>query len=121
VIVHDLDILSVALGPSEADTPLIVDSNAHLSCPVSFEGFEPIAGWIAQVLNRRRGIELTELAKRPLLDVAWKLTAGLPLPDSFGLLALERSDHRQAPKRDTRYVSSLTLSGKFAGELAHRT
>jgi hypothetical protein len=121
VIVHDLDILSVALGPSEADTPLIVDSNAHLSCPVSFEGFEPIAGWIAQVLNRRRGIELTELAKRPLLDVAWKLTAGLPLPDSFGLLALERSDHRQAPKRDTRYVSGLTLSGKFAGELAHRT
>jgi hypothetical protein len=43
VIVRDLDIFSVALGPSEADAPLIVDPNAHLSCPVIFQSFEPIA------------------------------------------------------------------------------
>jgi len=31
VVVHYLDIFSVALGPAEADTPLIVNPNAHLS------------------------------------------------------------------------------------------
>jgi hypothetical protein len=75
VIVYDLDIVSIALGPSEADTPLIINPNAHLSCPVSFQSFEPITGWIAQVLNRGRGIELTEFAKRPILNVARELAA----------------------------------------------
>jgi hypothetical protein len=62
VIVHDLDIVSVALKPLEADTPPIVDSNARLSCPVSLQGFEPITGWIAQVPDRCRRIELAEFA-----------------------------------------------------------
>jgi hypothetical protein len=43
-VVHDLDIRSVPIEPSKADTPLIVDPNAHLSCPVPLEDFEPIAG-----------------------------------------------------------------------------
>jgi hypothetical protein len=34
VIIDDFDIISVALGPSEADTPLIINSNAHLPCPI---------------------------------------------------------------------------------------
>jgi hypothetical protein len=75
VIVHDLDIVRVALGPSEADAPLIINPNAHLSCPVSFQSFETITGWIAQVLNRGRGIELAEFAKRPILNVARELAA----------------------------------------------
>jgi hypothetical protein len=37
VIIDDFDIISVALGPSEeADTPLIINSNAHLACPIAY-------------------------------------------------------------------------------------
>jgi hypothetical protein len=63
MIVRDLDIVGVALGPSEADTPLIVDSNAHLPCAVSFQSLEPITGRVAQILNRGCGIKLPEFAK----------------------------------------------------------
>src|SRR3974377_1136776 len=37
VVVHDLDIRSVPIEPSKADTPLIVDPNAHLSCPIPLQ------------------------------------------------------------------------------------
>jgi hypothetical protein len=75
MIVRDLDIVGVALGPSEADTPLVVDPNAHLPCTISFQSFESITGWVAQVLNRGCGIELAEFAKRPILNPAGKPAA----------------------------------------------
>jgi hypothetical protein len=75
VIVRDLDIVGVAFGPSEADTPLIVDPNAHLACAVSFQSFESVTGWVAQVLNRGCGIELAEFTKRPILNAAGKPAA----------------------------------------------
>jgi hypothetical protein len=40
VIIDDFDIISVALGPSEADTPLIINSNAHLPCPIPFRSLK---------------------------------------------------------------------------------
>jgi hypothetical protein len=75
MIVRDLDIVGVALGPSEANTPLIVDPNAHLPCAVSFRSFESITRRVAQVLNRGCGIELPEFAKRPILNAAGKPAA----------------------------------------------
>jgi hypothetical protein len=69
-LLRDLDIVGVALGPSEADTPLIVDLNDHLPCAVPFQSFEAITGWVAQVLDRGCGIELAEFAKRPILNPA---------------------------------------------------
>jgi len=68
VIIDDFDIISVALGPSEADTPLIINSNAHLPCPISFQSLKPITGWIAKVFNRGRGIQLTGFAQGPILN-----------------------------------------------------
>ena len=69
MVVRDLDVHSVPVQPSEADTPLIVDPNAHLACPIPFQGFEPIAGRIAQVVNRPRSIQLAQFAKRSFLNV----------------------------------------------------
>jgi len=89
VIVHDLNIFSIAFGPSEADAPLIIDPNAHLPCPISLQSFEPISWWITDIFHGRCGIELTEFAKGPILNVTGKFTTGLPLPDLFGLFAFE--------------------------------
>jgi hypothetical protein len=75
VIVRNLNIIGVALSPSEADTPLIIDPNAHLPCAVSFKSFESVAGWVAQVLNRSSSIKLAQLAKRPILRPAGKPAA----------------------------------------------
>jgi hypothetical protein len=89
VVVHDLDILNVTLGPSETDAPLIVDPNAHLSCPVPFQGFQSIAGRIAQVLDNCCSVKLAEFSKSPILNVSGKLAADPALPDSLGFLAFE--------------------------------
>jgi hypothetical protein len=92
VVVRDLDVRSVPIYPSKADTPLIVDPNAHLPRPIPFQGFEPIAGRITQVVNGHRGIKLAQLPKRSILNVPRKLAAPLTFPDSLGLLASERPD-----------------------------
>jgi hypothetical protein len=93
VVIRDLDVRSVPVFPSKADTPLIVDPNAHLSCSIAFQGFEPIAGRITQVIDRRRGIKLAQFTKGSILDVPRKLAASLALPNSLGLLRFERPDH----------------------------
>jgi hypothetical protein len=94
VVIRDLDLRGVSVCPSKADSPLIVDPDAHLSCPSPLQGCEPIARWITQVVDGGRGIELTQLAKRSLLNVAWELAAPLTLPDLLSFLASERSNHR---------------------------
>jgi hypothetical protein len=79
--------------PAKADAPLVVDSYTHLACSLSFQQFEAISRRITQVLDRRSGIQLAQLAERPHLHFARELAARLALPDTFGFLAVERSDH----------------------------
>jgi len=43
-IVHNFNFMSIAFMPSEADAPLIVDTNTVLSLPVALQCFKPIAG-----------------------------------------------------------------------------
>jgi len=93
VVVHDLDIRSIPIEPSKADTPLIVDPNTHLSSPIPLQDFEPIAGRIAKIFNRHRGIDLAQFSKRSILNVSGKPAAPLTLPNTLGLLAPERSKH----------------------------
>src|SRR5579883_2350374 len=49
MVVDDLDIESVTSDPTEANAPLIVDADTHLTGAVALEHFEPISGWVAQV------------------------------------------------------------------------
>ena len=93
VVIHNLDVRGVSLDPSEADTPLIVDPNAHLPFPISLQRFEPVSRRITQVLDLRCRIKLAQLSKRPILNVARKFASSLTLPNSLRLLASERSDH----------------------------
>jgi hypothetical protein len=69
MIVRDLNVPIVPVYPSKADTPLSVDANAHLPCPIAFQRFELIARRITQVVNGHRGIKLAQLPKRSILNV----------------------------------------------------
>jgi hypothetical protein len=50
VIVHDLHVKRVAVLPTEADAPLVVDADAPLALAVALEGLEPIA-WGARRID----------------------------------------------------------------------
>src|ERR1700693_6511149 len=92
VIVDDLDVFGFAFDPAEANSPLVVDPDAHLAGAAALQGFEPVARRIAQVIDRERRLHLAELAQRAILNLARKRAARLALRDALGLLALERAD-----------------------------
>jgi hypothetical protein len=50
------------IGPPKANSPLVVDPNAHLARTITLEELQSIAGRISQVLQRFRRIQLAQLA-----------------------------------------------------------
>jgi hypothetical protein len=62
MIVHDFDVLSTGIGPSETHSELIVDPDAVLSFPVAYKGFQTIPGWNAKVSQPTGNLKLTQLA-----------------------------------------------------------
>jgi hypothetical protein len=89
VIVYNLNVPRVVIDPTEADAPLVIYSDAHLADTVTLEDFQSISGWISQVLQGRRGIQLAQLAQSAILNIAWKLPARLPLPNTLRMPAPE--------------------------------
>jgi hypothetical protein len=91
VIVHDLDFVSIALAPNEAQTPLAVNANAVLSLSAAMQSFQAISGGRCPIAQFRGAVQLPELAPRDVLD-RLKAAARLPAVKSLGFRAAERLD-----------------------------
>jgi hypothetical protein len=94
MVVDNLDIMRVMPDPPEADAPLVIDPDAHLSGALAFQRFEPVSRRVPQVLDRPRRIQLAQLLQCPILNVARKFPARLAPPYAHRLFALERLDHQ---------------------------
>jgi hypothetical protein len=79
VIIGDFNFAWPELGPSEADSVLIVDADAVLSLAVSGKGFEAIAWGDTEVLERLGLVELFQLSQRDTFDCL-KLTNSPSVP-----------------------------------------
>jgi hypothetical protein len=66
VIIDNPDIMSVAVAPLEADTPLIVDADTPLSFTVAMQFFEAVGRRHPQIRERHRTVQHPELAERDL-------------------------------------------------------
>jgi hypothetical protein len=75
MIIYDFDILGVPYHPPKTDAPLVVDSHTHLARSLSFQQFRTISRRVTEVLDRRSGIQLAQLAERPNLYFARELAA----------------------------------------------
>ena len=64
VVICNLNVHGILIGPSETDTPLIVDPIPIRPSRSPFQRFEPIAGRMTQVFKVRLHIELAQLSKR---------------------------------------------------------
>lgn len=69
MVVHDLDGPSLAISPGEADTPLIIDANAHLTGAIALQLFKTVAGRRPQIIEGLRGVKHLQLSARPPLDL----------------------------------------------------
>jgi hypothetical protein len=65
MIIHDLDVIGVIVLPDEAHAPLVVDAHAVLSSPLTCKGFEAIAGWSPEIIERPC---VVQLQKVPMAD-----------------------------------------------------
>jgi hypothetical protein len=45
VIVNNLHVSGFVFNPNKANSPLFIDADAILPCPIALEFFEPVAGW----------------------------------------------------------------------------
>lgn len=109
VVVDDLDGISGAITPDEAEAVLIIDPDAVLTAAISEEGFEAVPGRDSQIIEAGSHLKLEELA------------AGYPLegdepPDAdtvgqgLGVRTAERSDHAAMV---TRNVSISAIAARF--------
>jgi len=99
VVVDDLDSISAAITPDEADAVLIIDPDAVLTAAISVEGFEAVPGWDAQIVESCGHLKLKELASgHPLKgdEPPNTDTAG----QGLGVRAAERSDREPMITRD---------------------
>jgi len=108
VIVHDFDLVGIAIFPYKADAPLVVDANAVLPCPVVLQGLKPVARWEAQGVKARCGVQLRELTPGNGVQCRRQAANVFTGEDAGGVLVRERLDHGQI-------LTLLVISGKRYG------
>jgi len=103
VVVHDLNVVGIAVLPDEADAPLVVDAITVLAPATAFEGFTLVAGRGLQVLKDASPVQIQQLPPgRPLecLETPDRLV----VEQGRCVLAPERPDHGFRVLRMTSYV-----------------
>jgi hypothetical protein len=70
MIVHNLHVVGVAFVPDKANPPLVVDSNAVLSLPITFQRLQAISRRGSQVTEFNGRIQLAQLPKRHSLKAS---------------------------------------------------
>src|SRR5690606_13949748 len=93
VVVDEFDIFSTSISPDEADPPSGVHTNAVLTTPVAGESLQPVPRRDLEVVDLPCRVYQLELAQRRLRHSPIDSLDVLLLPDAFGVLAAERSDH----------------------------
>jgi len=73
VVVIYLDVLGLVICPVETDAPLVIDPNAVLTFPISFQLFKLIARRREQVAEILGIVKVDQFASRNPLNIAGKL------------------------------------------------
>jgi hypothetical protein len=92
MIIHNLNVLGSLRSPSKAKTELIVDPHTPLSCSISFQRLEAVAGRCAHVVKRLRKIKLYQLAQGLAFDLFPSADAA-KLEESLGVSATKQNNH----------------------------
>ena len=93
VIVHDFNVLRMAVIEPEADAPLLVDANAPLSLARAQQRFEPVGRRQTQVVDHSGRVQLCQTHYRPAQDVWWQAPRLAGGEQSFRLGAGKAFNH----------------------------
>jgi hypothetical protein len=70
VIINDFDIVSIAIHPAKAKSPLLVDADAMRALAVSPQAFQVVAWRTIQIAQNIRTVQLPQFSLRNSLDGA---------------------------------------------------
>ena len=103
VVVRDLDIVGITVDESEADAPLVIDSDCVLPGSVSAELVESIPRRAPEVMQLRRQVDVFELSPRPTCDLGRESPRSAGHEQLLRLPICKRFDHRldRTVSRDT--------------------
>src|ERR1039458_5756188 len=115
VVVGEFNFVSITAIPAKADSILVIHANTVLPGSVPLEGFEPIAWWNSQVVERRRPMQQTQTLPVSLLSLqaAYRIWSLVQLALLVGAVMVAI---RAAPGRRT--LPPLTLVAVGLGALA---
>ena len=99
----------VALLETEADSPLVIDPDAPLALAVVLQRFQAVRGRNAQILQRRRRIELGQPHCRPFPDLG-RQPPGFPRNEEA--LRFDRSK-RANHEKSVNYLFTIVKSLRF--------
>jgi len=111
MIIGDFHLECIAVPPDEADSILIVDPDAVLSCAVAFEGFQAITGEKSKIREQMRGVNLNEFS----------LNNRSKSIESLGILALKNQFRISGSKRSNHvtYYIDVGRTTSIAKEMPH--
>lgn len=92
MVIHDLNVIRIAIKPYEANPSLVVDADAVLTGAISLQRFEAVAGKYSQVVQVAGLIEQPQFALRHPLEPP-KLPDPRPLREQCRIPAPERPYH----------------------------
>ncbi len=104
MIIDNRNVVCISTFPYEANTPLIVDSNAMLTGSITLELLKLIRRWNEKGFQLACRSEHFQLPGRKTLNAAWKLTRKTPLINPLSFPAPEGLDHY---KILSHYVSNV--------------
>lgn len=108
MVIHDLDLIRLVVGPDKADPVLIVNSNAVLTGARSGESLHAVAWRNPEILEASSGIELVKLASRYCPKILWATATSMPrvlaIEDIVRAVVFEGADHRSTVARVSCYV-----------------
>ena len=93
VVVNDLNLLRSGVTPSKTDPPPVIDPDAVLTRSIALKTLKPIPRGNAQLLEARRRVEHTQLAKSGPADARIERGYGLAPAEPLGRLVGEGPDH----------------------------
>ena len=93
VVIDDFHVVGVAVSPTEADAPLIVNPDAVLAFALPLQGFEPIGRRNAQIIQHGGVAQHAQFASCHGLDIGRQAPGRRSAPDLFRFLVGKVPDH----------------------------
>ena len=94
MVICYFNVKRITAAPFKTDSPLVIDSDAMLSCTITAKLFKSIRRWDSQVIEVNGIVDHTQLSQSYLLNIRWKLPRTFALINLFGFSISEGFDHR---------------------------